>query len=217
MKSPKRSSFQPTQIHCITDNRTAEYLLKPQHQDELLMFIKAEYSVSACAKALGLPLRKAFSLVERLQKHGLIVVSRLEPRKGRAIRHYKAVADGFFIAKSLVPLEQMLEVLGGDLDARLNRHFIKAFWERAGTLAGLQLLVTQKGGIGCLLAEAPGVLLSAPKPDEMAMYNMWHEWQLSFADAKALQQDLRDLSNKYAAKATASQKYLVRLAMTPMG
>jgi hypothetical protein len=45
---------------------------------------------------------------------------------------------------------------------------------------------------------------------------MWHQWSLNFEDAKALQAELFALSEKYSQRGNGSQKYLVRLAMTPL-
>jgi hypothetical protein len=64
--------------------------------------------------------------------------------------------------------------------------------------------------------QAPNQFLMPLPLEFSATYGMWHQWSLDFEAAKALQQELFALSEKYSQRSDGSQRYLVHLAMTPM-
>ena len=100
-------------------------------------FIAAESSVSGAARCVGVSLRKMYSFVQKGLRLGLLETTRLEARKGRPIRFYRAVASEFFVAfedmSALNLAEDLLEgwrLLERRVYAATAHHFEEVF-ERA--------------------------------------------------------------------------------------
>jgi predicted transcriptional regulator len=219
MKAKKRSSPRDSseipELCQIDDAKIARYLLVPEHQTMLKPFMIAEVTVTQVAEMLELDFRKTYSLVKRLERYGLIRSVRLEQRDGRPIRFYRASASSFFIPVSLVPIEQVMQIVNGQFEQVFAEQFVKATWGELGAECGVQLWNGEKG-ISCLMMQAPNQFLMPLPLEFSATYGMWHQWSLDFEDAKALQQELFALSEKYSQRSDGSQRYLVHLAMTPM-
>ncbi len=100
-------------------------------------FVAAECSVSGAARCVGVPLRKMYSFVQKGLRLGLLETTRLEARKGRPIRFYRAVAEAFFVAfedmSALNLTEDLLEgwrLWEGRVYAATAKHLEEVF-ERA--------------------------------------------------------------------------------------
>lgn len=74
-----------------------------QRWQVLLACAHADRSLSQLQRMFGLSLSKLHYHVGRLVESGLLSVSRVEPRGGRAIRYYRAVADTFVVPQELLP------------------------------------------------------------------------------------------------------------------
>jgi predicted transcriptional regulator len=223
MKAKKRSSrrssietlAEPPELCRIDDAKIARYLLVPEHQTMLKPFMLAETTVTRVAETLGLDFRKTYSLVKRLECYGLIRTVRFEQRDGRPIRFYRASANHFFIPISLVAIEQVMQIVNGEFEQIFSEQFVRATWGELGHGSGIQIWNTSHG-IACLLMQEPHQVITPLSLEYSATYGMWHQWSLNFEEAKALQQELFALSQKYSQRGNGSQKYLVRLAMTPL-
>jgi predicted transcriptional regulator len=219
MKAKKRSSPEshpePPDVHWIDDLKIARYLLEPRHQTTLKPFMVGETTVTQVAQELEMDFRQTYSLVKRLERHGLIRTVRLEQRDGRPIQYYRATANSFFVPRSLVPVQQVLQIVNGQFEHLFAEQFTRATWGELSQECGVQIWTTEKG-ISCLMMQAPNQFLKPLPLEFSATYGMWHQWSLDFEDAKALQQELSELSEKYSRRENGSQKYLVRLALTPV-
>jgi predicted transcriptional regulator len=223
MKVKKRSSPQnltttpnePPDLCRIEDAKTARYLLVPEHQTMLKPFMAGEVTVTQVAQTLNLDFRKSYSFVKRLERYGLIRMVRLEQRDGRPIRFYRASAKHFFVPISLVPIDQVMQIVNGEFEQRFAEQFVQTTWGDLGVDSGIQIWDTAHG-ISCLLVQKPHQVITPLSLEYSATYGMWHQWSLNFEDAKALQRELFALSEKYSQRKNGSQKYLVRLAMTPL-
>jgi hypothetical protein len=159
--------------------------------------------------------RKTYSVVKRLEGYGLIRTVQLEQRDGRPIRFYRASAKHFFVPISLVPIEQVMQIVNGEFGQVFAEQFVRVTWGELANDSGIQIWNTVQG-IACLLVQKPHQVITPLPLGYSATYGMWHQWSLDFEDAKALQAELFALSEKYSQRENGSQKYLVRLAMTPM-
>jgi predicted transcriptional regulator len=219
MKAKKRSSPEnyPEQpdVHWIDDLKIARYLLEPQHQMKLEPFMCAEVTVTQVAQELGLEFRKTYSLVKRLERYGLIRTVRLEQRDGRPIQLYRASAKHFFVPISLVPIEQVMQIVNGQFEQVFAEQIARATWGELNPDCGIQVWHSARG-INCMMVQAPNQFLKPLSLEFPATYSMWDVWSLDFEEAKALQQELFALSEKYSRRKNGSQKYLVRFAMTPV-
>jgi hypothetical protein len=106
----------------VTDKDTIEFLANPDHQRYLECFMTNECTMARAAQRLDVPLQRVFRKVRQMLKLGLIEQTRLETRVGRGIRHYRTVADQFFIPFSDKSFEEIL------LESNLNfeRRFVAA-------------------------------------------------------------------------------------------
>jgi hypothetical protein len=220
MKAIKKSSLvidaPPAKMRWIDNAKIAHYLLEPKTQTQLRPFLFAETSVTQASEILGLPLSSAYLLVKRFELYGLIRAARLEPRDGRPIQFYRASAEKFFIPKALVPLEQVMQIIDGKREQEFVQQIVRATWDEFGPQGGVQISKWDDGRVSCLLAQSPDVFSAALAPESSATYALWFNCGLDFADAKGLQRELDAVFKKYVSRAKGSQKYLVRLAMTPV-
>ena len=121
----------------VRDPEAMAFLRDPDAWRLFTPFVSAESSVSGAAKRAGVSLRKMYSFVQKGLRLGLLEPTRLQARKGRPIRFYRAVADAFFVAfEDMTALnleEHLLEgsrLWEGRIHAAIARHFGEVF-ERA--------------------------------------------------------------------------------------
>jgi hypothetical protein len=182
-----------------------------------------EVTVKAAAIELGMNENKVFKLVKQFEVHGLIGVTRLERRSGRAIRHYRASAERFFISFQNVAFEDYIARSNDIFQRRLERAMLRtsAVANRLTTSNGLEIFKNDDGQLSVSVAHieyGPINLERLSSFDEPAVFSVWLEFALDFSDAKALQRELIDLQARYARRISkSSQRYLVRLAIAPEG
>lgn len=88
----------------------------------LMLCAREESSLSGLQKRLNVPVNKLHYHVSRLLEAGLLVVSRTEPRAGRAIRYYRSAAESFLVPQDHLP-ELPSEKRSSELRASLrNEH-----------------------------------------------------------------------------------------------
>ncbi len=101
----------------VRDPKAMAFLRDPDAWRLFTPFVAAESSVSGAAKRAGVSLRKMYSFVQKALRLGLLEFTRLQARKGRPVRFYRAVAEG----------SRLWE---GRIHAAVARHFEEVF-ERA--------------------------------------------------------------------------------------
>jgi len=94
----------------VTDERQAWLLGNPRDSHFFYPFWGRSNTVKGAATELGEPLGAVHYRVGKL-----LEVTRTEPRRGRAIRHYRSVADAFFIPAGLDSHPSAAERLLGNL------------------------------------------------------------------------------------------------------
>jgi hypothetical protein len=100
----------------ISKRAEAAALDHPVRSRLLLACGLRERSLTDLAKEMGQPLPKLHYHVGRLTACGLLRQARVEPRAGRPIRYYRAVAESF-----LISLADMGESVGEGLSRELRR------------------------------------------------------------------------------------------------
>jgi hypothetical protein len=200
----------------VTDKNTIEFLANPDHQRYLECFMTNECTMARAAQRLDVPLQRVFRKVRQMLKLGLIEQTRLETRVGRGIRHYRTVADQFFIPFSDKSFEEIL------LESNLNfeRRFVAAVATQwlgyAANNQGWGTTYSQSPN-GRLVTRAPVHLQpQTPVPEAPNVLSSFTQWKLNPDDAAALFTDLTALLERYEAKnSSGSQPFLVRVAMSP--
>lgn len=179
-----------------------------------------EQTVSEVARLLNLPLHAAFHRVERLLSAGLIQVTRLQPRQGRAIRHYRAVAEAFLIPyrhTTLSTLEELVNLHGESFQERLNRAVVQAASVLVHNEAEIGLRIFRDGDSVNFDVTPRAENFDFAElllPDRPALLVNWGHLHLTRAQAKGLQHELNVLASKYM-NLNGPETYLFRVALAP--
>ena len=202
----------------IQDTVAADALMTKDVQETLLPFLGQEKTVKQASLEIGAKLNTMYVRVKRLLELGLIKIVKEQPRKGRSLKLYRAVAERFF-----VPYEIMSHATRETLQLQMDEHYEKRLRQsiiraRLDTVEGwgYELYQDDKGAFWVHPATQPGERLSSSHPSHPATVNLWSETlSLEFEDAKAFQSKLYALFEEYRAK-DGSQPYLFRLGLAPM-
>jgi len=216
----------------IGDQLVARMVTDPATRRYLEPLLIREHSASELAAAVGVPLSTALYRIRRFIDAGLIVETRQSPRGGRPIRHYGAVADGFFVPFDATSLDAV-ELLAPEvfrpwhdlLTTNIGRAWLEASGD-AGTL-GFRLIVDENGVIqrDIVPVAAPEGAPVDPQQffmgllsnDAPAVWDTWGRLSLMPEDAKELQRELAALLARYQRRERAgARRHIVRLAMAPV-
>jgi len=201
----------------VSDPQAAAVLTNPEALEWLKPFIGCALSVSEAARQEGANTNTMYGWVKRLEAVGLIRVVSEEPRKGRAIKRYRAVADTFFVPFAASPystLEDALAALDGAWEKEMRRLVVRARQQVVETwgylikrhASGTLMLTSAEGGqeLDFLTGDAPAVLSS------------WSDLiYLTEEEAKALQRHLRGLLEAHTPSA-GKKRYALRLGLAPL-
>jgi hypothetical protein len=105
-----------SRAHRISNRAEAAALDHPVRSRLLLACAPRDRSLTDLAREMGQPLPKLHYHVGRLTACGLLRQDRVEPRAGRPIRYYRAIAESF-----LISLADMGESVGEGLGRELRR------------------------------------------------------------------------------------------------
>ncbi|CAM4446228.1 hypothetical protein [Deinococcus marmoris] len=186
----------------------------------LAALMQTEWAVASLAASLHLPLNATHHRVRRLLRLGLVRETRLEARRGRPIRHYRASSEGYLVPYHATPLGS-LEELVGVYEQEFTVRFLRAVVGAATPLVSdereIGLRVFLDGGeVSFDVTPTAGAFQYADllRPDRPALLLNWGTLHLDSADAKALQHELSELHARYAAL-HGPERYLLRLGLTP--
>ncbi len=198
------------------ENPEACAVLADREQLRLLSaFLGKENTISSAAQELEVNSTKLYKQVQQFLKLGLVKISRLERRAGRAIKYYRSSADQFFIPFRTHPPE---------LIGQQNReHHTRLFAQ------GLERVYCQEefteqdwgaitatmpgGGVYLSIANSKGQQWDYLDPDAPAVVSGWHQIQLDFEDAKAMQCEMIEVMLRYMGKG-GNRRYLLGLFLT---
>lgn len=105
----------------VTDPAMARLLTNLDATACLGPFLKQDRSVAEAARIQQRPLARVHYWVRRLHDGGLLTVVSEQPRAGRAIKRYRAVAVRFRVPADLLPIDHYERVM-----ARLNAEFTRS-------------------------------------------------------------------------------------------
>ena len=199
----------------IKDLETAWFLIQVGHLEHLRLFIENEVTVSQVSEHLGLDFNRAYAFVKRLLRLKLVKVARLEKRNGRPIRHYRSVADQFFVPFTLISLEQSLQSMSAELQQTMLQNFVHSELLGLDRHAGLQVMQSETGAMNCMLMNAPNDPVTRFLNDQPASMLSWLPLSLNFEQAKNLQSELDQLLSRYQDQ-IGVQKYLLHIGLCPL-
>jgi hypothetical protein len=193
----------------------ARILADPDIAVYLKPFMRGPTTVKAAAEECKLSIQTMHYRVLQMVRAGLLEVVGLEPRRGRALKHYQATARAFRVPLELVP--------PAALEALENAVSWKRSFEQGVTRAlGLpkyegQLLVRlNEDGIMLWGSDVvDGDEQDFLDEDFPAVLNFWTAGlRLSRADAKALQRELWEVYVRYEHR-HGPEKYILHLGLVP--
>ena len=227
-RSPGNQSSPSNQWLELSDPEAVRIVTDPKARRFLEPLIGQERSAGQLARELGVDLSSVLYRVEQFMRLGLVEVGRLEPRRGRAVRYYRAVADGFYIpfgATAHPTTETLSPDAFENLQTLLNKSIAHTWTEAAGEplALGLHLYRHADGGLYRNITPHPDE--DAPnrffetllEPSSAAVWDTWGVRRLSRADAKKLQQELASVFKRYQpSDAEEDREYIIRLALAPL-
>lgn len=151
--SPELPVQNPEALEMLLDDKTLR-IRSP--------FAVGERTAASVAQELGLALNTLLYQLKRLQRAGLLAVVRTERRSGKALKHYRAVAKGFFLPFDLTPSDTPEKLLAAGHSAWEERlvHSLVAAGRRLSMPKASGFLAYRRCLKGALGAQKHG----APRP-----------------------------------------------------
>ncbi|MFW8627059.1 hypothetical protein [Deinococcus sp. ME38] len=204
----------------LEDPHAARLALNPAYTDLLRLLMTREWTAAPLAAAAGQALNAAHHRLGRLLEAGLVRITRMEARRGRPLRHYRAVSDALLIPYHLTPLGSLEDLIS------LHEDTFSGRFRQAVVQAGVPLVRREEDIAVRLYRQAGGVVMDVTptaehfdmddllRPEAPALTVDWGVLHLTREDAKALQRDLRDLLARYAAR-VGPHPHLYRVNLAP--
>ena len=193
-----------TSVLTISDPRQAALFGHPVRSRILLWCAKEDRTLSQMKGVFGGSLSKLHYHVDRLLQAGLLALSRTEPREGRPIRYYRAVAEQFRIPQELLPAGPS-ERWAAELRQSLND---------AANRAGEMSVTYSADPDGKLLVRLlpPGAGAKAPRVKEL-----WKVTALNAQQRADLAREMAELLERYAKPAAGpgSELFWIHAAFAP--
>ncbi|MFC4427101.1 winged helix-turn-helix domain-containing protein [Deinococcus navajonensis] len=104
--------------HHVATPQQAELLLNTEHRPLLQYLMHGARSATDVAGHLDLPLTRASYLLSKLQRAGVAVVERVEPRAGRPVKRYR-VSPRWFIPYDVTEAESLEAFWWGQIRPRM--------------------------------------------------------------------------------------------------
>ena len=202
----------------VRNPQAVAFLTNPDCTRLLKPFLFGERTIKEAAEALHLEPSALYYPVKRMCNLGLLEPTREIPRRGRALKVYRASAEKFF-----VPFENTGDVTLEDFIATFD-----AQWS-AGLIKGLvgahRRAATHPEGLGLAIYPHPSGLMALgiiPGPDAEprplpGVISLWDTgYYLSDEDVSALDTEMDALLARYREKRSGPRRVL-RVALAPWG
>ncbi len=209
-----------TEHHHVNQHDVVRALVDPTIRQFLEPFLGRECTIKTAAEHLKISPNSVLYRVNRLLELGLVHITRIEPRRGRAIKYYQSVADAF-----LATFEHFNEASVKELYAShesANLEMFSLAMARVGSRIGLMasdivftLSRTSSGDVNAEIKLARnGKSLDLMNPDLPAAGGSWSFLRLDPQDAKSLQRELLEIQRRYEAR-RGTDGYVLRLGLVP--
>lgn len=208
----------------VSDPAVAKALLDYDRLRLLEPFFAAEIGVAEAARALAIDIRTLHYHVGRFEAMGLLEVIRREPRKGRAIKLYRAVAAALFVPFRHAPpklLEDFVAAFSEPVRRQLAGGLTNALFAAIPDLHRWGMAIVHEPGEGLQYFPAPGPaqtdLFTRQRTDPSlpVASDRWRYLDLDPRDAREFERELTELLERYRGRGGA-QRYLTHLAIAPV-
>jgi DNA-binding Lrp family transcriptional regulator len=215
----------PTPSLTLTDPEAVAFLTSPKGAEMLYPFLDGARSASETAAAVGVTPAAMDYRIRKLLRLGLIEVTGSRPRRGPAIKLYRAVADRFVVPFDATPhatLETLVAAVTEGLEEAMLRSVFRAYRDAEAPWA--MILGRNAQGQTAMWFSTTDDLEPEPStdaashPDAPAVWSSTLSLDLSPRDAKELQRELIELYERYLPQAGVrdGRAWLLRLALAPM-
>ncbi len=193
------------------EHMAVDLLLNLDAARRLAPFMRCEQTLGSAAAELEVPASSLAYWVGRFQKAGLIAIVRREPRAGKPIPVYRAIADEFQVPLDAMPPGLRDEFLNGS-----RRHMFDEFTKAVDAVAERYL----RDGIRVRPHTDRGVEIEFLDADEALPVSVAESWSavaLTDEEARELQETLQALSRRYAASrdGDGTKRYVMVLGLAP--
>ncbi|NNG38352.1 hypothetical protein HJ588_03560 [Flexivirga sp. ID2601S] len=195
----------------VTDPDMVRALVRDRAADFLAPFIHGEHSVSEAAARLDESVQRTHYWVRSLYDAGVLEIASETPRKGRAIKRYRAIATEFVIPAQALPYDYFARGMHRVND-ELTRALVAAApaWVVSGDLR--IHAPTPERGTRALGDASPG-------PPKVPAHQSSAGLRLTRADALQLVTEIRQLQDRWIARSddeSGEQLYLASLSFAPI-
>lgn len=183
----------------VQDAKTAKVFSNSSQRQMLLQLVVQERSLQCLATMLRMPLSLAYYHVGRLRALSLIEIARREPRAGRAVKLYRALAKSFFVPARLLSRSPS-DKLSTELRAALERGRSRA------------------SGSGGTMYYVDGRSMPRMRPVEgryaQVAFEAWRILEITDRDARELAKQMSALLSRYERLHSAGTRvYLAHCAV----
>ena len=210
------NSSSPPQV--VTDPEQVAFLTDPRLRAFATPFLARSASVSQVAAELNVKVNAMLYRVQQLQACGLLRVDRLESRAGRAVRHYRCVADALFVPFSATPFETP-EAQVRQSEALLHHAFAQALGaeRQRQRLEGNWGTLLSRDAVGNVNVESVDLAArSARAPSDPLPLSVWSSLRLRPDTATVFAERLRALLAEYTEQPSEEDGalYLLHVGLT---
>lgn len=184
--------------HRVQSVAAARFLAEPRAHFLLMAFVPRPQTVGQVASKLDMPPLAAWRLARRAVELGLLKIVAEQPRQGRSLKLYQAVAQAFLVPDELMP-RMPGDLLTDELRERIEQE------------------MTAHGSSHLIKADSDGNPLLAPlgaEDGEELPYEAWRILRLTRANATTLREEMAALLDRYEDRQTpTAREWLVHAAM----
>jgi len=182
----------------IHDQAQAAALENPLRARLLMACVVQERSLTDLQRLAGQTLPKLHYHVTRLLDAGLLRVSRKQPRGGRPIRFFRAVAERFFVPQEFL----------GELPGQAMATELRNLLQMSRGDVSLRYGSDSRGNLRVMLVRDE----TEPSPKAI---ELWQVFRLSRQQREALAKELKELFERYSKAQDGSETFLVHAAFAP--
>jgi biotin operon repressor len=206
-------------MHVVKEKETAQYLLDINTRRFLVPFLKDAIYVTQAAHALNMSETDVRNRVRKLSQMGILNEVGSARVNGRAMKMYQAVAEQFQIPFDLSPYTSLAELMFDISHFRILCDYYEVCMN-AVYKGDWYIILYPDYTVNDHILRA--TFNNTEKRLETPFGPVWHGtgrfWRLSFADAKALTEELTALETKYQSISDTSegqQEYYYHMHFLP--
>jgi hypothetical protein len=226
-KRPRLEAVENPVPHWETIDSTpaADFLSNPRTAALINPFIAKDCTIKHAAVKLEISALRMFRAVKKMEALGLLCVTRIETRRGRPVKHYRASSDAYFVPYRVTGADNLEEFLMAQ-DEHLRRVFVRSFAEylrgvlsEQGSDPGRIIYRDDHGNVTTHSVGGLDDPRGMTRPIlESEAYTGWSNYsvlRLDLERSRALKRELVELFEKYRAH-SGERGYIVRLGMAPL-